>query len=284
MTTSQHQTPAIQSSSSPLHRHSTTDYSVSSLLERSKPSVKVSNHGSEQLTSGTVRSRLSFVNRLLRQPPDSVGPSSSAVSSYYDALRSAFHRIHQTPPATRCVPAMKHTTSSRRPHPFLSRGRASPVSVAQARGVAVNPFSSAVSRTDSLRGRFPQLTDKFPLSGDGLLQISRRAATGRDGSGVHTETGSSVDERQGCGRRISAFETIHEMRQVDAVGVVDDCKNASIVDLETAAAAAAMRASGGVTDVYDNEGIRANVHLEHQELWNKFNSLGTEMVITKSGR
>lgn len=75
-----------------------------------------------------------------------------------------------------------------------------------------------------------------------------------------------------------------------AAAEAEDEKDNGDVDLTASthmsSAGTMMAADGsslmGVAD--DDDEVGVTVRLEHKDLWDKFDELGTEMVITKSGR
>ena len=71
---------------------------------------------------------------------------------------------------------------------------------------------------------------------------------------------------------------VEECSSVDE-GPIHESVSASAAAAAAAAAAAKCQQDGNSDELRDVE-----CHLETKELWDKFNDLGTEMIITKTGR
>lgn len=91
----------------------------------------------------------------------------------------------------------------------------------------------------------------------------------------------------GYRRRTSAFDPAMGALQPATAADAEDEKDYGEVDPTRMSSAEATltadeSSSAGVSDDDDDAGV--TIRLEHKELWDKFDELGTEMVITKSGR
>jgi len=119
------------------------------------------------------------------------------------------------------------------------------------------------------------------------MHLGRRKILRIDDVSGRVRTRLNADRNHVNRHRMSAFEPIISAPGVpgtpgvrgvpggdgDDEDLVTTDINSHVVDLPV------DRETAGAEDDGD-----AAVRLEHQELWDKFNNLGTEMVITKSGR
>ena len=122
-----------------------------------------------------------------------------------------------------------------------------------------------------------------PLSGNGREQVHQQATVeNTDDDSSHVTSLKDTDYGS-CRRRLSAFETVTSSLQATAAANTNDGEDSS-GDVDLVASARLASAAGAESSTTDDDDAGVTVRLEHKDLWDKFDELGTEMVITKSGR
>jgi hypothetical protein len=287
------------------HRHQPArDYSVKSLLvDRTHTAdVNVINGHSPPhdyhvpLPMTDTRRLAADIDPLRPVSSELAGSSSSyatAAAAYYDALCSAFHRVHRSssagnvlPPASPSYPGRQAVTSLRRVPPHHQPDRV-PTAYSRGghRGVLPLPESLVGVQTVT-HGRSPSPTVS-PLSGGGRGQVRQRMAVDKHDGNSSRVTRLTDSNFGGYRRRTSAFDPAMGALQPATAADAEDEKDYGEVDPTRMSSAEATltadeSSSAGVSDDDDDAGV--TIRLEHKELWDKFDELGTEMVITKSGR